>query len=183
MYTQQLDESEWDGMWFLMNGRIHPYALTWEIDPDDYCYGIRHSFVVTPAASVCCWPIGSSTPYICATCLDLHPPMEEGIVPRFNSPSCTPVGSELETCNLFSPFPLHFVHRKSINHHINLSHISITVVAWKWEKPPAVDKLSRQTSITCTSNLLHHPNLPSVCSRVFRQLHRQKIFSTSFLTY
>jgi hypothetical protein len=32
MYNQTINESEWDDMWFLMSGIVHPYALTWEID-------------------------------------------------------------------------------------------------------------------------------------------------------
>lgn len=35
MYNQALDPSEWDNMWFSMSGRVHPYALTWEAEPDD----------------------------------------------------------------------------------------------------------------------------------------------------
>jgi hypothetical protein len=35
MYNQTLEPSEWDDMWFHMYGRVHPYALTWEVDPDD----------------------------------------------------------------------------------------------------------------------------------------------------
>ncbi len=35
MYNQTLDPSEWDNMWFFMYGRVHPYALTWEIEPDE----------------------------------------------------------------------------------------------------------------------------------------------------
>jgi hypothetical protein len=35
MYNQTLDPSEWDDKWFLMYGRVHPYALTWEVEPDD----------------------------------------------------------------------------------------------------------------------------------------------------
>jgi hypothetical protein len=35
MYNQTLAPSEWNETWFLMHGRVHPYALTWEIVPDD----------------------------------------------------------------------------------------------------------------------------------------------------
>ena len=31
MYDQILVPSDWDGMWFSMNGHVHPYALTWEV--------------------------------------------------------------------------------------------------------------------------------------------------------
>jgi len=34
MYNQILIPSDWDDMWFTMNGRVHPYALTWEIAPN-----------------------------------------------------------------------------------------------------------------------------------------------------
>jgi hypothetical protein len=35
IYNQTINPSEWDGMWFLMSGTVHPYALTWEIDSPD----------------------------------------------------------------------------------------------------------------------------------------------------
>ena len=35
MYNQTLVLSEWDDMWFFMYGRVHPYALTWELQPDN----------------------------------------------------------------------------------------------------------------------------------------------------
>ena len=35
MYNQMFDPSEWDNMWFSMYGHVHPYALTWEIEPDE----------------------------------------------------------------------------------------------------------------------------------------------------
>jgi len=34
MYNQILIETEWDDKWFFMYGRVHPYALTWEIKPE-----------------------------------------------------------------------------------------------------------------------------------------------------
>jgi hypothetical protein len=36
MYNQTLDPSELNDAWFFMYGRVHPYALTWEIGPDNY---------------------------------------------------------------------------------------------------------------------------------------------------
>ncbi|OCK91225.1 uncharacterized protein K441DRAFT_730330 [Cenococcum geophilum 1.58] len=35
MYQQTLVASEWEDMWFFMYGRVHPYALTWEVKLDD----------------------------------------------------------------------------------------------------------------------------------------------------
>ena len=35
LYSQTIVPSEWDQTWFFMYGRVHPYALTWEIDPDE----------------------------------------------------------------------------------------------------------------------------------------------------
>ncbi|RMJ00554.1 hypothetical protein CDV36_015893 [Fusarium kuroshium] len=35
IYNQQFVASEWTEQWFLMNGRVHPYALTWEIEQRD----------------------------------------------------------------------------------------------------------------------------------------------------
>ena len=35
LYSQSIVPSEWDQTWFFMYGRVHPYALTWEIEPDE----------------------------------------------------------------------------------------------------------------------------------------------------
>ncbi|KAH7033920.1 hypothetical protein B0J12DRAFT_679897 [Macrophomina phaseolina] len=35
IYSQPIVPSEWEQTWFLMYGRVHPYALTWEIEPDE----------------------------------------------------------------------------------------------------------------------------------------------------
>jgi hypothetical protein len=35
IYNQTIDLSEWDSMWFFIYGRVHPYALTWQVEPDD----------------------------------------------------------------------------------------------------------------------------------------------------
>jgi hypothetical protein len=35
MYNMTLDPSEWENEWFFLNGRVHPYALTWEVPPED----------------------------------------------------------------------------------------------------------------------------------------------------
>lgn len=34
VYTQTLIPSDWHDKWFYMYGRVHPYALTWEIEPN-----------------------------------------------------------------------------------------------------------------------------------------------------
>lgn len=41
MYNQSLDPSEWDDRWFSMYGRVHPYALTWEVEPDETSDGLQ----------------------------------------------------------------------------------------------------------------------------------------------
>ena len=33
IYNQTIVPSEWENMWFFMYGRVHPYALTWEVEP------------------------------------------------------------------------------------------------------------------------------------------------------
>ncbi|KAM6505394.1 hypothetical protein FSOLCH5_014614 [Fusarium solani] len=35
IYNQQVIASEWTEQWFFMNGRVHPYALTWEVEQRD----------------------------------------------------------------------------------------------------------------------------------------------------
>jgi hypothetical protein len=35
IYNQSINPSEWDDMWFLMSGIVHPYALTWEVETPD----------------------------------------------------------------------------------------------------------------------------------------------------
>ncbi|OAQ57910.1 hypothetical protein VFPFJ_11711 [Purpureocillium lilacinum] len=35
LYNQQINASEWANQWFLMTGRVHPYALTWELEQRD----------------------------------------------------------------------------------------------------------------------------------------------------
>ncbi|KAH6872003.1 hypothetical protein B0T10DRAFT_465845 [Thelonectria olida] len=35
LHLPQLDPSDWANGWFLMNGRVRPDALTWEIEQDD----------------------------------------------------------------------------------------------------------------------------------------------------
>ncbi|EKG12707.1 hypothetical protein MPH_10165 [Macrophomina phaseolina MS6] len=35
IYFQTIVPSDWEQMWFFMYGRVHPYALTWEIEPDE----------------------------------------------------------------------------------------------------------------------------------------------------
>ncbi|KAH7026764.1 hypothetical protein B0J12DRAFT_556804, partial [Macrophomina phaseolina] len=35
IYSQTIVPSDWEQMWFFMYGRVHPYALTWEIEPDE----------------------------------------------------------------------------------------------------------------------------------------------------
>jgi hypothetical protein len=35
IYNQTVTPSDWDDMWFFLSGQVHPYALTWEVDPDD----------------------------------------------------------------------------------------------------------------------------------------------------
>ncbi|OAQ59513.1 hypothetical protein VFPBJ_11602 [Purpureocillium lilacinum] len=35
LYNQQIDASEWANHWFFMTGRVHPYALTWELERRD----------------------------------------------------------------------------------------------------------------------------------------------------
>ncbi|KAH6873613.1 hypothetical protein B0T10DRAFT_588669 [Thelonectria olida] len=35
IYNQQIDPSDWTDAWFFMNGRVHPYSLTWEIKQAD----------------------------------------------------------------------------------------------------------------------------------------------------
>lgn len=32
MYNQALVPYDWEGTWFFMYGRVHPYALTWEVE-------------------------------------------------------------------------------------------------------------------------------------------------------
>lgn len=34
-YNQQIDESDWADQWFFMAGRVHPFALTWELETRD----------------------------------------------------------------------------------------------------------------------------------------------------
>jgi hypothetical protein len=36
LYNKAIIASEWEGMWFFMHGRVHPYALTWEVEPDSF---------------------------------------------------------------------------------------------------------------------------------------------------
>ncbi|GJN78727.1 hypothetical protein PLIIFM63780_002236 [Purpureocillium lilacinum] len=35
LYNQQIDASEWADQWFFMTGRVHPFALTWELERRD----------------------------------------------------------------------------------------------------------------------------------------------------
>ena len=35
-YNREITSSEWETGWFFMYGRVHPYALTWEEDGQDY---------------------------------------------------------------------------------------------------------------------------------------------------
>ncbi|KAM4064141.1 hypothetical protein HRG_012610 [Hirsutella rhossiliensis] len=35
IYNQQIISSEWTEQWFFMVGRVHPFALTWEIERRD----------------------------------------------------------------------------------------------------------------------------------------------------
>ncbi|KAK2468946.1 hypothetical protein H9L39_19538 [Fusarium oxysporum f. sp. albedinis] len=35
IYNQQVVASEWTEQWFFMNGRVHSYALTWEVEQRD----------------------------------------------------------------------------------------------------------------------------------------------------
>jgi len=35
MYPSTIDPFEWDSMWFFTYGRVHPYALTWEVKSGD----------------------------------------------------------------------------------------------------------------------------------------------------
>ncbi|KAH8665656.1 hypothetical protein BGZ61DRAFT_431089 [Ilyonectria robusta] len=35
IYNQPVIASEWSEQWFFMNGRVHPYALTWEVEQRD----------------------------------------------------------------------------------------------------------------------------------------------------
>ena len=32
IYNQNIDPEEWTEQWFFMNGRVHPYALTWKVE-------------------------------------------------------------------------------------------------------------------------------------------------------
>jgi hypothetical protein len=34
IFNQTLTESKWNDTWFFMHGRVHPYALTWEVETD-----------------------------------------------------------------------------------------------------------------------------------------------------
>jgi len=35
IYNRSVDPADWDERWFFMHGRVHPYALTWEVEPGD----------------------------------------------------------------------------------------------------------------------------------------------------
>jgi hypothetical protein len=35
MYNRPLANSDWEGLLFFFNGRVHPYALTWEVPSTD----------------------------------------------------------------------------------------------------------------------------------------------------
>lgn len=35
IYNQAIRDDEWTGNWFLLSGRIHPFALTWELEQLD----------------------------------------------------------------------------------------------------------------------------------------------------
>ncbi|UNI15358.1 hypothetical protein JDV02_001896 [Purpureocillium takamizusanense] len=35
LYNQQIDASDWNEQWFFMVGRVHPFALTWELEQRD----------------------------------------------------------------------------------------------------------------------------------------------------
>lgn len=35
IYNQPVVPSEWENMWFLITGRIHPYTLNWEVEQGD----------------------------------------------------------------------------------------------------------------------------------------------------
>jgi hypothetical protein len=35
LYNQTTVSSDWDDTWFFITGRVHPYAVTWEIDADN----------------------------------------------------------------------------------------------------------------------------------------------------
>jgi hypothetical protein len=35
IYNQQIDPEDWSNQWFFMAGRVHPFALTWEVNPQD----------------------------------------------------------------------------------------------------------------------------------------------------
>jgi len=52
MYDQILVPSDWDGMWFSMNGHVHPYALTWEILSDNTNTGEDVCYYTIPALIV-----------------------------------------------------------------------------------------------------------------------------------
>lgn len=34
LYGQTFNSSDWEDKWFFMYGRVHPYALTWEVEPE-----------------------------------------------------------------------------------------------------------------------------------------------------
>jgi hypothetical protein len=38
LYPQKITETDWEDQWFFMYGRVHPYALTWEHQPEDSSY-------------------------------------------------------------------------------------------------------------------------------------------------
>jgi hypothetical protein len=35
IYIQSIIPDDWNEKWFFMYGRVHPYALTWQLVPDD----------------------------------------------------------------------------------------------------------------------------------------------------
>jgi hypothetical protein len=39
-YSQPIIPEDWEDQWFFMYGRVHPYALTWELQPEDGFDGI-----------------------------------------------------------------------------------------------------------------------------------------------
>jgi hypothetical protein len=54
MYNKILVPDDWSDMWFSMNGRVHPYALTWEDpslwesgdDPEDSCHYVIPALII-----------------------------------------------------------------------------------------------------------------------------------------
>ncbi|EEU38437.1 uncharacterized protein NECHADRAFT_88569 [Fusarium vanettenii 77-13-4] len=59
-YAQLRSDPEWTEQWFFMNGRVHPYTLTWEIEQRDGPEATSHHFPAVPPVVAFTGPVVGS---------------------------------------------------------------------------------------------------------------------------